>query len=73
MTDTILDAAKRDLDRLPKEQAGVTVQATQSDIGLGIEGAKQLGQGWSVEGDATWWQKAGWKAAAWFGWTGGQK
>lgn len=65
---TSLDAALAKLPDLPAEQAGVGVVAKNGDIGGEAVANKQLGKGWYVEGQGSWFKRAGYSAAAWFGW-----
>lgn len=67
-SDGVLGKAVEALAHLPPDQVQLGVDATASDQGVELEETTDLGKGFFAEGDASWWRKAGWKAAAVFGW-----
>lgn len=69
-SDEALKSAVKKLPDLPPEQVNVGVVAKDGDIGVEVEGNKQLGNGFFVEGDASWWKTKGYQVAGWFGWKG---
>lgn len=72
-SDSALAAAVKKLPDLPAAQVTLGAVAQNGDVGIELEGNKQLGKGWFVEGDASWWRKAGYTVAAMIGWKGGSK
>lgn len=64
----VLDAALKKLPDLPAEQGGVGVVTKDGEIGAEAVVNKQLGKGWYVEGQGSWFKRAGYSAAAWLGW-----
>lgn len=65
----IADAVK-DLPALPADAVNVGMVAKDGDIGVEQTANKTWKNGVFVEDDVSWWQTAGWKAAAWIGWKG---
>lgn len=64
-----LSSALSKLDDLPKNQVhgGVVVQDGQ--LGVEAEGSVDVGKkGVFVEGEASWFKRTGWRAAAMLGW-----
>lgn len=77
MSDRPITDALGKLENIPSEtlQAGVVAEggtSKPSDVGIAIEGAKDLGKpgGWQGAASAQWWKEKGWSLAAWLGWKG---
>lgn len=60
------DALKEELDKLPKNEVRAGVEASNGDVGAGAEISKDFGKA-SIEAEASWMVKAGYRVAAFFG------
>lgn len=69
------EALRKTIQELPQEQGGIGVVVQPSDVGVVASVRKDVGKpgGWSVAATGQWFKEAGYKAAAWIGWTGSPK
>lgn len=60
------EVLKAELDRLPKNELAIGAEATPTDAGANVRISRDIGNS-TIEADASWMRKAGYKIAAFFG------